>query len=109
MGRNKTHKCLRGFNSVASYRRWNAKEEAATAIICEKKGQDTLRSAREEIERWREQQWAEWDRVASVQSSNAKARSKETKAQFERDIELDSKVEESPSSRKQELSAEENA
>jgi len=52
--------------------RRRAKEDALMQMQDEKKAEDTLISARAEIDEWRSQQWAKWDRIASIKSSKAK-------------------------------------
>jgi len=52
--------------------RRKAKEDALMQMQDEKKAEDTLISARAEIDEWRTQQWAKWDRIASIKSSKAK-------------------------------------
>ena len=52
--------------------RRRAKEDALMQMQDEKKAEETLISARAEIDEWRSQQWARWDRIASIKSSKAK-------------------------------------
>jgi len=52
--------------------RRRAKEDALLQMQDEKKAEDTLISARAEIDEWRSQQWAKWDRIAFIKSSKAK-------------------------------------
>lgn len=51
--------------------RRKAKEEAALQMHVKKEAEDAVSSARNEIDQWRAQQWAEWDRAASIHRSKA--------------------------------------
>ena len=46
--------------------RRKAKEKVAADVFLEKEAQSTLQSAREEIERWRAQEWSKWEQDASM-------------------------------------------
>lgn len=52
--------------------RRKAKEDALMQMQDEKKAEDKLISARAEIDEWRSQQWAKWDRIAFIKSSKSK-------------------------------------
>jgi hypothetical protein len=51
-----------------------AKSDAASLLANEQEAKIEIQSARDEIDRWREQQWKQWDRAASLHSSRQKAK-----------------------------------